>query len=126
YFTGCLSGERPHLTPVAVEVWGGFVWVNFHADPEPLADFLTPVAERLLPYRLEDYALVEDQTVDLPCNWKVGADAFNEAYHLRAVHPQLLQMLDEQHVELELFGRHSRICVPFGVVSPSMSDRETV
>jgi phenylpropionate dioxygenase-like ring-hydroxylating dioxygenase large terminal subunit len=125
-FAASLPGERPRLRPVSVETWAGFVWINFHHAPEPLADFLAPVADRLLPYALDEYALLEDQTVDLPCNWKVGVDAFNEAYHLRAVHPQLLQMLDETHVELDLFGRHSCIRVPFGVVSPSLGNSETV
>jgi phenylpropionate dioxygenase-like ring-hydroxylating dioxygenase large terminal subunit len=125
-FAAAFAGERPRLKPVAAEAWGGFVWVNFSPDPEPLADFLGPVAARLATYRLDEYALVEDQTVDLPCNWKVGVDAFNEAYHLRAVHPQLLQMLDELHVEQELLGRHSCIRVPFGAPSPSLRDRQTV
>jgi len=125
-FAGCLAGDRPRLRPVAAEAWGGFVWVNFDPAPQPLAEFLGPVAEPLAAYRLDEYALTEDQTVDLPCNWKVGVDAFNEAYHLRALHPQLLQMLDEGNVELELLGRHSCIRVPFGLVSPTMQDRETV
>ena len=125
-FAGCLPAERPRLRPVAAETWGGFVWVNFDPQPEPLAEFLSPVVAGILPYRLEEYALVEDQTVELPCNWKVGVDAFNEAYHLRAVHPQLLQMLDELHVEVELLGRHSCIRVPFGLASPTLPDRETV
>jgi len=124
-FAGCLT-ERPRLRPVAVEAWAGFIWVNFDPQAQPLAEFLGPVAARLAPYGLDEYALVEDQTVDLPCNWKVGVDAFNEAYHLRAVHPQLLQVLDEQHVELELLGQHSCIRVPFGLVSPSLRDRDKV
>lgn len=125
-FGECAPAARPRLRPVAVETWGGFAWVNFAPHPEPLADFLGPVGAALAAYRLEEYALSEDQTVDLPCNWKVGVDAFNEAYHLRAVHPQLLQMLDEQHVELELLGRHSCIRVPFGLTSPSLPEREAV
>lgn len=125
-FARTLAGEQPRLSSIAAEIWGGFVWINFSATPEPLVDFLEPVASRLAPYGLEEYALVEDQTVDLPCNWKVGVDAFNEAYHLRAVHPQLLKMLDEKNVEIELLGRHSCIRVPFGVASSSLPERETV
>lgn len=125
-FAGCFAGERPRLRPVAAEAWGGFVWVSFDPAPEPVEEYLGAVAGPLAAYRLDEFALTEDQTVDLPCNWKVGVDAFNEAYHLRAVHAQLLQMLDEMQVELELLGRHSCIRVPFGLVSPTLSDRETV
>ena len=50
------------LRGVRCDTWGGFVWINFHPAPEPLAEFLGPVAARLLPYKLEKYALVQDQT----------------------------------------------------------------
>jgi len=125
-FEACAAMQEVHLRDVACEVWGGLVWLCLAPQPEPLLEFLGPVAERLAAYSLEEYALVEDQTVVLPCNWKVGVDAFNEAYHLRAVHAQLLQMLDESRVEIELLGRHSCIQVPFGVVSPSFADQSTV
>ncbi len=125
-FTACGSVEDLSLRRVACEVWGGLVWVNLDPRAQPLVAYLGPIADRLAAYSLEDYALVEDQTVALPCNWKVGVDAFNEAYHLRAVHSQLLQMLDESGVEVELLGRHSCIRVPFATVSPSHADQQTV
>jgi phenylpropionate dioxygenase-like ring-hydroxylating dioxygenase large terminal subunit len=109
------------LRPVAAQAWAGFVWVNFAADPEPLAEFLGPVAARLAPYKLEEYALVEDQTVDLPCNWKVGVDAFNEAYHLRAV--TRVVGADEQHVEQELLAASCSCAVR--PASPNVRDRES-
>ncbi len=111
--------ETLGLTPVACEVWQGFVWVNLAASPPPLLDFLGPVADRLADYDLASYALEQDQTLDLDCNWKVGVDAFNEAYHLRAVHPQLLDLLDETNSALEILGQHSVIRVAFGVPSPN-------
>jgi phenylpropionate dioxygenase-like ring-hydroxylating dioxygenase large terminal subunit len=120
------DGGAPRLREVACAVAAGFVWVHLGPDPEPLRDFLGVVLERLHAYRMEEYALDRDQTVELECNWKVAADAFNEAYHLHAVHPQLLAMLDETRVETELLGRHAAIRVPFGVPSPSQPDRESV
>ncbi|APR79832.1 Phenylpropionate dioxygenase [Minicystis rosea] len=125
-FAGCKARSELGLRPVAAEIWEGFVWINLAPNPEPLLDFLGPVAERLAAYRLEDYALEQDQTLDIECNWKVGVDAFNEAYHLGSVHPQLLQMLDETRVAIELYGRHSCIRVPFGVASPNSAAPETV
>src|SRR6185295_8987449 len=113
------SASCLRLTAVAAEVFEGLVWVNFAADAEPLASFLGPLGERLSAYRFADYALVEDNTLELECNWKVAADAFNEAYHLRAVHPQLLQVLDETRIEIELVDRHCCIRVPVGSPSPN-------
>ena len=120
------EGGPLRLREVACAVAAGFVWVHLGDDPEPLPDFLGVIPDRLHVYRMEEYALERDQTVELECNWKVAADAFNEAYHLRAVHPQLLAMLDETAVETELLGRHAAIRVPFAVPSPSQPDRETV
>jgi phenylpropionate dioxygenase-like ring-hydroxylating dioxygenase large terminal subunit len=113
------SASCLRLKPVAAEVFEGLVWVSFAPDPEPLDRFLGPLAERLAAYRLEDYALVEDNTLEVECNWKVAADAFNEAYHLRAVHPQLLEVLDETGIEIELVDRHCCIRVPVGSPSPN-------
>ena len=107
------------LAPVAAEVFEGLVWINFAANPEPLARFLGPLAERIAAYRFADYALVEDNSLEVPCNWKVAADAFNEAYHLRAVHPEMLQAFDETGVEIELVERHCCIRVPVGSPSPN-------
>jgi phenylpropionate dioxygenase-like ring-hydroxylating dioxygenase large terminal subunit len=113
------SAANLRLKAVAAEVFEGLVWVNFAPDPEPLLQFLGPLAERLEAYRLADYALVEDNSLELHCNWKVAADAFNEAYHLRAVHPEMLQAIDETRVELELVDRHCSIRVPVGSPSPN-------
>jgi phenylpropionate dioxygenase-like ring-hydroxylating dioxygenase large terminal subunit len=114
------------LSEVACAVEAGLVWVHLAPNPEPLADYLGAVLTRLLPYRIDEYALVSDQTVELDCNWKVAADAFNEAYHLRAVHPQLMQVVDETAAEIELVGRHAAIRVPLGLPSPGHDDRHAM
>lgn len=125
-FPAALLDGTSGLREVACELAAGFVWIHLAPEPEPLADFLGAVADRLRPYRMDEYVLQRDQTVELDCNWKVAADAFNEAYHLRAVHPQLLEMLDDTGIETELLGRHAAIRVPFAVPSQSHPDRETV
>lgn len=120
------SRDSLGLTPVACEVWQGFVWVHLGPSPEPLAEFLGSVGPRIAAYDLGSYVLEQDQTLDLDCNWKVGVDAFNEAYHLRAVHPELLAMLDETRTSLEIEGKHSVIRVPFGDPSPSAPRRDVM
>jgi phenylpropionate dioxygenase-like ring-hydroxylating dioxygenase large terminal subunit len=116
-FDRSASGLR--LKRVAAEVFEGLVWVSFAPNPEPLDRFFGPLAERIAAYGFERYALVEDNSLEVECNWKVAADAFNEAYHLRAIHPQLLQVLDETRIEIELVGQHCCIRVPVGSPSPN-------
>lgn len=106
------------LHPVACETRHGLVWIHLDPDPTPLSDYLGPVDGRLARYHLDSYVLEEDSTLDLDCNWKIGVDAFNEALHLRAVHPELLGAVDDSSTTLELLGEHSAIRVPFGRPSP--------
>ena len=79
------------LPNLAVEEWHGFVFVNFNAEASPLA----PTLERYEPY-LSNYEL--DNCVcpgtftleDLPWNWKVMFENFNDGYHANRLH-QVIQ-----------------------------------
>jgi phenylpropionate dioxygenase-like ring-hydroxylating dioxygenase large terminal subunit len=82
----CLSRGDLHLREVHVGLWGGFVFINMSSDPEPLLDFLAPVAEGLAPFEVDKMRLLRYRTTIMDCNWKVGLAAFNEAYHVEATH----------------------------------------
>jgi phenylpropionate dioxygenase-like ring-hydroxylating dioxygenase large terminal subunit len=82
----CMSRADLRLREVHVGLWGGFVFVNPSADPEPLLDFLAPVAEGLAPFEVDKMRLIRYRTTVMDCNWKVGLAAFNEAYHVEATH----------------------------------------
>lgn len=125
-FGAGVPADSSRLAEVASAEWAGFVWVFLAADPPPLAEFLAPAAPLIEAYRLQDYALVEDRTLDLPCNWKVSVDAFNEAYHLKSVHPEILGLVDDVNVRADLLGRHGRLIVPFFVPSPHKANRDEI
>jgi phenylpropionate dioxygenase-like ring-hydroxylating dioxygenase large terminal subunit len=122
-FTGCLDRERATLAEIAVETFAGFFWVCLAESPEPLEQYLGPLAERLAGHALEQFALVEDLTAEVACNWKVGVDAFNEAYHLSSVHPELCRELDPTRVSREALGRHNLIRVPSRTTPGLSSDQ---
>ncbi len=75
------------LPTLAVEEWQGFLFVNFDTDAAPLG----PTLLRYEPY-LEHYEL--DRAVcpgtftltDLPWNWKVMFENFNDGYHANRLH----------------------------------------
>ena len=75
------------LPQMAVEEWQGFIFVNLAPDPAPLA----PTLERYTPY-LENYDLesaVCPSTFtleDMPWNWKVMFENFNDGYHANRLH----------------------------------------
>jgi phenylpropionate dioxygenase-like ring-hydroxylating dioxygenase large terminal subunit len=75
------------LPRLAVEVWQGFLFVNFDTD----APALGPTLRRYEPY-LEHYDLEHAvcpgtfTLTDLPWNWKVMFENFNDGYHANRLH----------------------------------------
>jgi phenylpropionate dioxygenase-like ring-hydroxylating dioxygenase large terminal subunit len=75
------------LPVLLVEEWQGFVFVNFDAEAAPLA----PTLRRYEPY-LEHFDLpncrATDTVVleDLPWNWKIMFENFNDGYHANRLH----------------------------------------
>jgi len=115
------------LRRVAAAEWGGFVWINVDGNAGSLEEYLADVGASFLRYRPEEYALVSDQTIEVDCNWKVAIDASNESYHIPVVHPELLQIFDDQHLLPEVLGeRHGCSGAPFAVPSGRLHDREHV
>jgi nitrite reductase/ring-hydroxylating ferredoxin subunit len=77
------------LAPVHCEVWSGFIFVNL--DPEPrqtLLEFLGPMIGALEGYPFDRLTERYDFLADNNSNWKLFADAFQEYYHVPALHPQ--------------------------------------
>lgn len=88
--------EDNGLPPVAVAVWGPFVWVHLDQPVLPLAEFLRPLptwAESNAAFAgLKWYAR---KVYDLGCNWKVYTDNYLDGgYHVNTIHPALSGVLD--------------------------------
>ena len=83
------------LHPVAVEVWGGFVFVNLTADPTPLTHQLGPIPERVRRYPLADLRRGLTYRYDVAANWKIIAENYNECYHCGPIHPTLCDLVPE-------------------------------
>src|SRR3546814_20908228 len=73
-----------------VEVWNGFVFTSFAAAPPPLAPGLAKVDQLLRNYRLPEAVTRTGKTLpDLPWNWKVMLENFNDPYHASRLHGPL-------------------------------------
>jgi hypothetical protein len=57
----------------------------------------------------------------MDCNWKVAQEAFMEAYHVVATHPQLLPSLGDALSQYDVFGNFCRAITPNGVPSPHVT-----
>ena len=113
-------GDKAELGLMAarVECFAGFMFLNPDPEAAPLADFLGEVAELLAPYKLDEMIPIGlNRREPLGCNWKVVMDAFQEGYHIQAVHPELISAMDESQERYAFFGDHSVATGPFGAAN---------
>jgi phenylpropionate dioxygenase-like ring-hydroxylating dioxygenase large terminal subunit len=64
--------------------------------------------------------------VNVPCNWKVIQDNFNESYHLRSVHPEASAQIEEGYQETQFDmceEGHSRMIMHAGYPARSLEGR---
>ena len=123
--------DFPHVDPAdfglpeaQVGTWGGFVFVNVDTNAAPLEDYLEDLPWHFEPWPLEDRYLTAHVVRVMPCNWKVALEAFIEAYHTMAVHPQLLPTAADSLSEYDVYGPHvSRMITAVGVSSEHL-DRQ--
>ena len=75
------------LPRLAVELWQGFVFVNLDVDAAPLAPTLSTYTPYLENYHLGDAVCPGTFTLeDMPWNWKVMFENFNDGYHANRLH----------------------------------------
>jgi len=86
---GQLRDADVALRRVHCEVLAGFVFITLAADPQPFDEFIAPMRAFLEDFVLGDMHHVWWKQATIPCNWKVAQEAFFEAYHVSATHPQL-------------------------------------
>ena len=80
-----LRRDQLSLYPVAVETWGGFLFVNLtpsELTPERSLDArLDGIVERTRNYPLADLRLGSRLTYHVDANWKTIVENYNECYH---------------------------------------------
>jgi phenylpropionate dioxygenase-like ring-hydroxylating dioxygenase large terminal subunit len=109
------------LPEVAVDTWGGFVFVNPDPDCEPLSAFLGELPTFFDRWPLEErYTRVHVSKI-MRANWKVVQEAFMESFHVITTHPQLLPGFGDANSQYDVFGNVSRAISARGVPSPLLS-----
>ncbi|CAB4565316.1 MAG: aromatic ring-hydroxylating oxygenase subunit alpha [Actinomycetes bacterium] len=108
------------LPEVQVGRWGGFVFVNFDRDCAPLEDHLGDLTHHFERWPLEKRYKQAHVAKVLRCNWKLAQEAFMEAYHVVATHPQLLAGIGDANSQYDVFGTFCRAITPNGTPSPHL------
>jgi nitrite reductase/ring-hydroxylating ferredoxin subunit len=113
------------LPDVKVDTWGGFVFINMDPDCEPLEEFLAPIPEHFKHAAYESRYKSAHVAQVVSCNWKVALEAFIEAYHLPATHPQTAPNVQDYMSQVDLFeGNATRLLSARGVSSSTLGELE--
>jgi phenylpropionate dioxygenase-like ring-hydroxylating dioxygenase large terminal subunit len=115
-----VARERYRLPEVSVGTWGGFVFVNPDPDATPLSDWLGELPRHFERWPLEARYKEAHVAKRLPCNWKVAQEAFMEAYHVVATHPQLLPGIGDANSQYDAWDHFSRAITPNMTPSPHL------
>ncbi len=109
------------LPEIKVGTWGGFVFVNMDPDCEPLESFLGNLPSHFEKWPLEKRYKSAHVARVFRANWKVVQEAFMEAFHVVATHPQLLAGIGDANSQYDFEGNFSRAITPNGTPSPHIS-----
>jgi phenylpropionate dioxygenase-like ring-hydroxylating dioxygenase large terminal subunit len=86
---GQLRDSDVALRAVQVALFAGFVFINFDPDCRPFDAFIAPVRAVIEGLAIGDMHHYWWKSIAVPANWKVAQEAFFEAFHVPATHPQL-------------------------------------
>ena len=118
-----LDNEPLNLPEAEVASWGGFIFVRDEPGGPSLLEFLGELPqhfERWLPERRYTTAWAAKV---VPANWKATAEAFMEAYHVIATHPQIMPFTGDANSKYNLYGDNVNLAItPFGTSSPHLQD----
>ena len=82
-----LDKSKLNLHAVECDIWNGFIFVNFDAQPrETLLEQLGELAIQLKDFPFPEMRVAGNWGATLNANWKLFLDAFQEGYHVATVH----------------------------------------
>ena len=86
-FLGDFRKEDHGLHRVHCALWEGFVFIHLAPEPPQSLDaFLGAMGRHFAGYPYHELNHNFTYYTVLDCNWKIGVDAFSEAYHVNTIH----------------------------------------
>jgi phenylpropionate dioxygenase-like ring-hydroxylating dioxygenase large terminal subunit len=117
--------KKFNLPEVRVGTWGGFIFINMDPNCEPLDSYLGELNKHFEKYCFSDRYTAVHVVKVLRANWKTAQEAFMDAYHVVATHPQVLASTGDDNTQYDVFGNCSRAITPYAVPSPHLNWRPT-
>lgn len=102
------------LASVNMDMWNGWVFIHPQDEPkETLLDQLGGLANHLEDFPYAGMKLLSSYKARVKTNWKVGVNAFQEAYHVPTVHAVIAPSLYTSRGNCYRFhGRNRALSVP--------------
>jgi phenylpropionate dioxygenase-like ring-hydroxylating dioxygenase large terminal subunit len=107
-----------HLPECQVATWAGFVFINPDPDAAPFEEMVRGLAEQFEVWDLGDRYVEAHVSKVIHANWKITQEAFCEAYHVNATHPQILPYLGDTNSQVDVWDWCARVITPGGTPSP--------
>ena len=116
-----IKAKEFNLPEVKVATWGGFVFINMDPDCEPLESYMGDIMGHFEKYPLEDRYVAVQVTKVVRCTWKTAQEAYMDAYHVVATHPQILTSAGDDNSQYDVFDNCSRAITAAGIASPHIN-----
>jgi phenylpropionate dioxygenase-like ring-hydroxylating dioxygenase large terminal subunit len=102
------------LVPILCECLGNWIFVNEDFNAMSLSEYLGPIGEYLRGLPLETIRLVQQDTMEVSCNFKILQETFFEVYHLKTTHRDTVdRFLDHRGTNIMLWQNgHSLMLTP--------------
>ncbi|NNE75064.1 MAG: aromatic ring-hydroxylating dioxygenase subunit alpha [Acidimicrobiales bacterium] len=120
-----VTDDEFSLPECQVGTWAGFVMINPDPAAEPLADFLGDIDTHFDRWDLANRYTQAHVAKVIDANWKIAQEAFCEAFHVNATHPQILPYLGDTNTQVDVWENFARAISPGGTPSPLLDRTPT-
>ena len=110
------------LPEIPLAVWAGFIFINPDQNCDPFDDFIKDLAEQFERWNLGGLYKQAHAAKVMPCNWKIAQEAFCEAFHVNATHPQIMRSIGDVNSQVDVCENCSRVITAGGTHSPLLTD----
>ena len=80
------------LNPVSVDVIHGLIFVAFTDTPPSLEGAKRDLAEPMAMFDFENLKVAAQKSYEIPANWKLSIENYQECYHCATAHPEYARM----------------------------------
>lgn len=101
--------DEIHLTPVQVEEFCGFIYVNLDPEAAPLREQSGDLAKEIQQWApdIEKLTFAHRLTYEIKSNWKNVVDNFLECYHCPTAHKDFCTLVDMDTYKVKIHGIYS-------------------